>query len=665
MAKQQLLNQVSSHYQHWTEEVDNRMSRKGGWNDITDAYWGKLPNDWPYDNKIVDPVIRTSLIEKTARLLNSKLRGRLVPRENGDVLKAKINNAVLDFQWDSANYGGSMLSKWQQMDQDTRLYASKFGLVIWKTIKDFKGKLKFDGNEFEPLDIRDCGIDYAASNIKNAKWFQHRKWAYLEDLKLANKNGIEVYTGLSELEEKLANGSNNKDDAYISRIKQLKGLEDMTGKDSAFPMIEIVTEYREDRWITFSPKYNIILRDIKNPYNHGRIPIVQLSYYPLNDDPIGESEVEPVLSLWKAIQAVLNGYFDNLNLHIRPPLKIIEGAARIETIVFGPEAQWIVDRPDAVTEHQGTGEALRYFQTTYTALKSAFNTAMGDFSQGVSNIDPFGSKKTATEVKASATQQNTRDQANQIKLAEAIQDMIAMWLSNNRQFLFSDPKKQSYVVKILGEDMFGYFKRAGLDEMITPPETTDEIANIIQTAGGNVSDMDIEQMVEAGKIPKFPVKTKDGFKPKMEINEMGDQAEISVIPEDVEGDFDYIPDIKSMSAGAAAEQQQSKQKTFELITNPAVQQMLMQQGVKTKIKDLLVDIINDGQNDGERYFEVIQQAGIPGGIIPPEQTSGMPGASNPALGGMPTEQMAGSPDLSQQGQVSAGLPIQQSQSIGI
>ena len=122
--------QINQHYRMWTEDNEKRWTRRFGFNAVTDAYLGKLPSDWPYSSKVVDPRIRTSLTEKNARLLNGKLRGRLVPREGGDVLKARINNALLDFQWDNANYGGSMLSKWATMDMDARLYASKFALCL-------------------------------------------------------------------------------------------------------------------------------------------------------------------------------------------------------------------------------------------------------------------------------------------------------------------------------------------------------------------------------------------------------------------------------------------------------------------------------------------------------------------------------------------------------
>lgn len=133
--------EVDSHYQDWKDDNETRMNRDNGWNDITDAYYGRLPDDWPYNSFVVDPVLSTTLIEKNARLLNSRLKGRLVPREGGDAVKARINNALLDFQWDNANFGGSMLSKWSAMDMDTRLYCSKFALVPWKIIKNSEGKV--------------------------------------------------------------------------------------------------------------------------------------------------------------------------------------------------------------------------------------------------------------------------------------------------------------------------------------------------------------------------------------------------------------------------------------------------------------------------------------------------------------------------------------------
>jgi hypothetical protein len=664
------LLEVSQHYQDWTEDNDKRALRKNGWNDVTDAYWGELPKDWPYQSRVVDPRIRTSIIEKDARLLNNKLRGRLVPREGGDILSARVNNSVLDFQWENANHGGSMETKMLISSQDARLYGSKFAFVTWKTEKDKDGKLIFDGNELEPLDIRDCGMDAGATHIKDAKWFQHRKWWYIEDLEAYNETvGKESRFQFTEelkrlMKDRSYQHSDKKSTERLSRVKQLKGLEDRLGEDRAFPVVELVTEYRKDRWITFSPHYKLVLRDIDNPFDHGRIPIAQLRYYPLQDDPIGESEVEPVISLWKAIQAVVCGYLDEMNIKMRPPIKIIEGAARIETIVYGPEAQWLVSRQDAVEEMRASGDAQRWFQTTYSALVSAFNIAMGDMSQASSSVDPFNRDKTATEINQTVRQQQTRDQRNQNELAEFIHDIMGMWLENNKQFLFSDERKHEYVLRIIGTEAYNYFKRSGLDDMVLPDESMQAIVDIIELQGGDIDDIELENLIEAGKVPRHPVQVnleeKDPekilLKPKMRVSELNDTAELSVVPQDLRGSYDYVADVKSMAIGADQELQAARLQAVEMLTsNQMILGQLQQEGYQVNIKELLTNTLEDlGLKDAERYFERMEQqtdeqqtgqsqeAGQgPGGPAQNIPEPGLPGVPQADTGGSSAiEQMA-------------------------
>lgn len=613
-----LLGEVMEHYQTWTEDNDTRRTRKNGWDDVTDAYWGKLPKDWPYNSQIVDPRIRTSLLEKNARLINNKLRGRLVPRESGDVIKARLNNAILDFQWDNATEGGSMLQKVAMCDIDARLYASKFGLVKWKYEcvkgKDKKEKVVFNGNEFYLLDIRDCGMDPSADNIKNAKWFQHREWKHVDDIELANDTsadkGVDKVSIAKLKAMTLDTRQSRRDNAYVNRVLSNKGLTDRVGTDSAFPVVELVTEYRKDKWITFSPEHNLIIREIENPYAHGKIPVVQLCYYPINGDPLGESEIEPVLPLWKGIQAVMCGFLDNYATHVQPPLKIRESATKIETIIFGPAAQWLMNDPNSdVMEFTGSQQPLNYFQTTYLSLVSAFNTAMGDASAGVSNIDPTSNKRTATEIRNSTQQQNHRDQRNQTILSEFLSDIMMMWLSNNRQFLLLDNKQEPYLLKIVGSDNFNYFKRAGLDEMTASTEAVDFISQIIEEQGGNVGDADINEMLQAGQMPRYPVVSKGKeILPKMELNDMNDEAVVRVTPDDMDGDYDYIADVKSMASGALQEQMDGRGKIMEVIQNPQILQMLQAEGIKINTKEILTSVFEDfGLKDAERYFTKMEQ----------------------------------------------------------
>lgn len=657
--KEDLIVEVLEHYHDWNEDNERRRSRDHGWNEIIDAYNGQLPDDWPYLSEVVDPRIRTVLLEKKARLTNSKLRGRLVPREGGDILKARLNNTILDFQWDSAIEGGTMNAKIGEMDMDARMFGSSFGYVGWRFETDKDGKPIFNGNELKPLDPNNSGFDPNCTHIRNANWFQMREYMLWSDLQEENEfPGEPKYSGLPELMALIAKdkAQNQRETDYQPRNLQIKGLEDRVGYDKAFPVIEIVTEFRKDRWITFSPKYKVILRDIKNPYRHGSIPIVQLRYYPLLNDPWGESEVESVLPLFWAIQATLCSYIDTMNLHMRPPLKILEGQVQMETIEMSPEATWIVNSQDAIVEHKGTGEALQYFQTTFSALVSAFNQAMGEMSQGTSGVDPFNPEKTATEIKATMKQQNARDESNQAVLTDMIADMMRMWRINNQQFLFADPKMEEFIVRVVGQEQFEYFKRSGLDEMTIPDEAMESIAEIIALQEGQITDSQLDQLEQAAQVPLYPVVTGKGkkqeIKPKMTISEMGDSAELSLVPEDLSGTYDYIPDVKSMSMGAYQEQLQALNRAFEILTDPQVLKLLQMEGVTPNVKDLSSSILEQtGLRDTERYFKQIETSpGIQQNMAQP----GLPGASSAIPQG--GEQMAGSQAIPQPGGVSMGVP---------
>jgi hypothetical protein len=334
-------------------------------------------------------------------------------------------------------------------------------------------------------------------------------------------------------------------------------------------------------------------------------------------------------------------------LKMRPPLKIIENEVRIETIVYNPEAQWIVNRPDAVTEMQSNGESIRYFQTTHSALVNAYNVAMGEMSQGTGAADPFNPEKTATEVRAMTRQLNARDQKNQADLGEFIKDIMMFWHSNNKQFLFSDPKKKQHILKIVGKDNFEKLQRYGLDAYEVSPENMEMIADTLtqnpEIAGDEIT---MKSMIDAAQTPIHPVfdnpdetdPTKLKYSPKMSVSEQGDVADLVVTADDLSGEYDYIPDVKSMSAGAAEELSQGRQRAIALLTTDQnVLQLLAQEGYKPKVKELLTSNLEDfGLKDADRFFEKIENGQLnptnptsqaatgAGGITPPIQNGGIP-----------------------------------------
>jgi hypothetical protein len=632
--EQEQIGHLMLHYMRGRQDMDTRRTRKNGWNEIITAYMGKLPANWPFLSTVVDPRLRTSIVEKGGRIINSKLRGRLVPRNDGNMLKAKINNAILDFQWDYANEGGSMLSKVQLADQYTRLFGASFALTYWSNTKNT--------NDIKIIDPRDISFDGAATHIKNARWVQVREFTTWEKLSERGYN-------ISKLKRSIDKGEVSdqwKSTSYESIVKGNRGLTDRTGEpdDPKSPIVEIVTEWTNDgKCSMFLPRFSEVLEITDNPYKHGQIPVAMLRYHPLIDDIYGETDAEYVLPLQRAINAELCGFIDEMTIAMRPPLKIASDGVRTETIEYGPGAQWIMDNPSLVQEMQFSSHTIANFNTTYPALVQAFNNAMGDTSLGIPNKPGTGfGSKTATEVQQVTMQQNNRDQNNQLFLGEFLKDIMMMWLSNNRQYILDDPTKSHYLLKIVGKDKIAEFVSMGLADTEMPQVALDALQQTIETAGNGVTDSHLQQAMQDMSIPKHPVilnpneKNPENYdvKPKLEMDAGSEEANLYIVDDDFVGEYDYIPDVQSMGIGALTQQKQAMDQFLNTLKDPGIQAMMQAQGVTPDIKGILIDIgSNAGMTDAENKFKTTPNAIMGNGNNPNGQ--GAP-QSGQGAGQLPT-----------------------------
>lgn len=578
---------------------------------------------WPYRAVVFDPRIFTILYEKCARILANKPRGRMQPRESGDALGAKINNELLNFQWDDNERVDDqpMLAKWALMDLNARKYGASFALTKWhyqRQIKTIDGKktsqVFYDGPNFKPWNNRDVLHNPSYSTIKN--WIQLRDYVTFDELSDINDaaRSKPVYKNLDLLKQSIADNAKKtgdmRDTNYTVKNLSLKGLQDFLGRDEAFKTIEVITEYRPDRWITFAPKHGVILRDIPNPYEHGQIPVVQLKYYPVDDDIYGLSEIEPVEKLQNAINAVLNQYLDAINMSLYAPLKVRNtgGAVQMHTLEFGPGKKWLMNDPasDVITHDQNTS-GVAEFTSTYRFLVAALQEAMGETSAIASNQAPGSAEKTATEVKDLALSRSARDNFNQIFLSEALKKQMMFWFKMNQQFYFQGPQEKQKIIQIVGKDAIKFFQEMGLDgegltdqaqDMLTDPDLAD-----VATAE------DLQQ-------PLYPVEGPDGPRPKFEMEPGGQYGTLYVEPEDLMGNYDYIPDVGSMSDTADQDVIRAQGDFLSRVTgvDPTTGQptgiaaMMAQEGKKVKATELLVDYAeNIGFKNADQYVENVPQ----------------------------------------------------------
>ena len=631
-----LFTEVRAHYDMSIEDLDTRLRDFDKKDELFRSHI--VESNWPYSSLVFDPRIFTAIFEKTARLLANKPKGRLVPREGGDALGARICNELLDFQWDDNERVDAMplLAKWALMDMNARKYGASFALCKWHYERRIKpGKKEgegksdtfFDGPNFKPLTNRDCLPNPSYSTVKN--WFQHRDYVTLQELRNVNDaaRGRPVYKNIDILADKLSKeraAGDTRASNYLSRNKSIKNLEDFLGRDVAFKTVEVVTEYRNEKWVTFAPKHGVILRDIPNPYDHGQIPVVMLKYYPIDDDIYGLSEIEPVEKLQKAINALVCQYLDAINISLYTPIKIRSTGVQMHTLKFGPGEKWIMNDPstDVVPFELGSA-GVGEFVSTYRFLVSALQEALGETSAGVSNAVAGESDKTATEIRDTANQRSARDNFNQIFLAEALKKQMMFWHKMDAQFLFSDPREQVKVIRIVGKDAIRYFEKVGLGGTSVQESTIDLLSS------PEFEGMNIDPSTLATET--YPVDTSQGTLPKFTLEEGGEVGHLLVEPDDLSGSYDYIPDIESMALPNEGDLINAKREMITIVQDQVVGAALAQEGYKIKAKELIEDYFEQlGLKDADKYFEKLQ-----GGSN--EQLNGLGGAgvgTEPAVAGV-------------------------------
>lgn len=627
--EQETFDIVKQHYDIATEDNEARWP---DWDARYELFRSYINEDnWPYSALIFIPETFTALFEKSARLNGGKPRGRLIPRESGDMIGAKIHNELLNFQWDEASREDAqpMTAKWALMDLQTRIYGASFGICNWRYRTNKKGEIKFDGPMFKVIPPKDSLPNPSYSYVKD--WFQYREYVTLKELRTINDKSLvkPAYKNLDLLEKALREGApgggDTREASATSRGKEIQGLTDYTGmdEDPDFRTVELVTELRDDRKIVFAPKHGIVLKDEENPYDHEQIPVSMLRYISVDDDIWGLSEIEPVEKLQKALNALSSQAIDTINMDLYRVLKVRGTGVQMHTLEFAPGKKWIMNNPEDVTPLETSTTAINKFVDVYSVLTAMFRQAMGETSGQFSGMGPTDADKTATEIQEGQLTRSVRDNFNKIFLAEAIKTQMSFWHLMNKQFVFSGIDDQEFkVLRILGRDSLKEFQEMGLDEYELGASDEE-----IRAAG---EEVEMGMKPQLADNPKYPVMVDGKKEPKLKIDKGADYGNLYMTPEDMTGNYDYIADVEPMHMSNSFEERRLAKEIMNLLMTQPAQVLLQEEGKKIKFSELLLDTFDKfGFKGAEKYFDNAEQE------VLNEQTAGInqAGAGISGVGG--------------------------------
>lgn len=392
-------------------------------------------------SKVNNPILANAVIERSARVMAQNATGKAFAVSKDDIGKNMIMNLLLGHYQKNANEEYSHLLKLRLLNVFSNVYGSFFGLVPWR-VNRLDG---YVGPELLTINMRDVRPQPGRKSPDKSDWFGVRsvssvEWLEKQDGEIWNKENIAAFKAELQVKEQ-AKGKGNVSSArtggkdtqsYIERSRYPNVV-----NDSAYPEIELFTEYRHDKWITWTPQNTSndksrpwILRVLENPYPKGRLPIVVKHAFPLVDSMIGLGEMERGKTLQFALNSLINLYLDGVKYSIFPPLHINIDEVTASSIKWGAGEKWYMQKPNQSVQvmNMQSSQWLNTFQSTYGFLQSAIiNLAGSSQVSEQSGIESsFG--KTPEAIKYMGFKESARDEWDRFMMEDTLNQVYTRWV---------------------------------------------------------------------------------------------------------------------------------------------------------------------------------------------------------------------------------------------
>lgn len=370
-------------------------------------------------SQVNDPRLATIIIERAARVMAQLPTGEVQALTQKDKGKNSLMNLVVSkYIYPNANSQFDLLTKFRMWDIYSSMYGSMPSLVDYVISDDYVGPDCYltPIRSFLPqqgkISIKECDHSFIDTWV-SVGWLKSRNpkfWKNLDDIiKEASKGG---------------ESPSSKDSEKRSLVEREKYPWIQGGKgDSA--QVLITTRYERDRWVTFVPDYDCeIIRDIENPQNNNRIPIVLKHCFPLLDSIIGLGEFERGKTLQFAINSLINLYLDGVKMSIFPPIMVDPTGVVASSIRFNPAQKWLVTKPGSIDAFKVNPQGIASFQSTYTFLIGALLNMAGTTDTTITQKTDPGQGKTPEALKMLGQRESARDNWDRYLMEKAVEETL-------------------------------------------------------------------------------------------------------------------------------------------------------------------------------------------------------------------------------------------------
>ena len=325
------------------------------------------------------------------------------------------------------------LTKLRIWDIYSRVFGSMPALVDYRIDDDYIGP------DMWIVHPRSFFPQAGCTNVNQMEFAQVSTWVSVDFLKRQNK---QVWKNLDKLVKKVKEGAKGKhqaDSKYLPINERLNG--DLQPESGEFAQCELLTEYRRDRWITYSKEFGLIVRDIPNPQKNNELPIVMKHCFPLLDRLYGLAEFERGHTLQKAANSLVNLYLDGVQMSIFPPLIIDQNGVVASSIEYKAKAKWLVTKAGSIDQLKLTPQGMNTFNSTYSFIKAQMLNLGATTDTSVSADTDPGAGKTPEALKRQGAREGARDNWDRFMMEQALEKV-------NQKFIDLLTTKQEKPIEI-------------------------------------------------------------------------------------------------------------------------------------------------------------------------------------------------------------------------
>lgn len=305
--------------------------------------------------------------------------------------------------------------------------------------KEVKKETKYGCNDLIPVNIFNVFVAPTATSLYSAPWIIIKEYKTLDELKKMEENGY--YSNVNKLEK--ARAESDEFAQYKKSRNRLMGNEDKVNADKTLDHVAVYECYEPGRILTYAaaPKDSdkegswVEIRNEKNPYWHGKYPLVRFQVKQRPYEFWGEGMFDGTERLQAAINDVFNHYMDNWNLSIDGMLMIPE-TSNINDYVIQPGGEITFSGDQAPQQFKFPEPSVSQVQNAMTMIEKFIEDAtISNYATGGTNSSTDKTAGTATGIMRLQEAAGDVISFMRANFQQSIHEIGQMWLSNNQQYM--------------------------------------------------------------------------------------------------------------------------------------------------------------------------------------------------------------------------------------